>query len=193
MFTLGITGGIGSGKTVVSTLLEAHGIPVYNSDVRAKELMLTDSIKTKIMALLGNQSYENNVLNKRFISEKVFGNEALLAQLNAIVHPEVRNDFLDWKKNQTSEIVGKEAAILFESGSYKQCDAVVLVTADEDIRLSRVMQRDGLTREQILERMRNQWSEEKKIEHADYVLYNNGSLVELEQKVHNLISELNNR
>lgn len=170
---VGLTGGIGSGKTWVSSLFLELGIPVYISDIEAKNIMHTDpKVKKAIITLFGNEAYNNKKLNKDFISKKVFTNKELLNQLNAIVHPAVANHFNIWYNNQKVPFVLKESAILFEIGGHKKCDFTILITAPVTERIRRVQQRDNTSVEAIKLRMGNQWSDEQKIPLADYVIEN---------------------
>lgn len=170
---VGLTGGIGSGKTWVSSLFSELGVPVYISDIEAKKLMHTNStVKKAIIELFGDQAYEKGKLNRGFISQKVFNNKALLKKLNAIVHPAVADHFMDWYSNQKSTFVIKEAAILFEIGGEKKCDATILVTAPVEERIRRVKQRDNISAEAIKQRINNQWPDKKKIPLADYIIEN---------------------
>jgi dephospho-CoA kinase len=173
---IGITGGIGSGKTLVSDLFMQLGAPVYFADDRAKYLMNTKSeIKIPIIKLLGKQAYTAAGLNRKYVAQKVFTNKTLITQLNSIVHPLVFNDFANWAQVQQHQpYLLKEAALLFESGSYLELDAIITVDAPENIRINRVMQRDGATRKEVENRMRNQLSSLIKTKAADYVITNNG-------------------
>lgn len=173
MKTVGLTGGIGSGKSTIAKMFQELGVSVYIADDRAKYLMSTDAtVKKQIVALLGEEAYVEEVLNRPFIASKVFNNTSLLHQLNSIVHPAVGRDFIDWKDKQLGSYVVKEAAILFENDGYKQCDVTILVTAPLETRIDRVLQRDDITREAILNRIANQWPDEEKIPLADFVIEN---------------------
>lgn len=175
MLKVGITGGIGSGKTFVSKIFESLGVPVYYSDERAKWLMQHDSVlKSKLIALLGENSYKGDTLDRSYIAEKVFSNPTLLKQLNELVHPCVREDFNAFCARQTNApYILNEAALLVESGSYKQLDLLIVVTCPTEKRIERVMARDNVSREQVLERIKNQRSEEEKISLADFIIHNN--------------------
>ncbi len=188
---IGLTGGIGSGKTTVARYFEKMGIPVYNSDTRAKELTNTSiDIRTKICALLGEQSYVNNQMNRSYIASQTFSNPTKLAALNAIIHPAVYADFEQWKNEQATDLVLKEAAILIETGGHLLCDIVVVVLVDQEIRVQRTIERDQLTRRQILERMNNQTTDDKRKEVANYIIDNNHDLNYLEQQVIKVIDEI---
>ncbi|MGV0939619.1 dephospho-CoA kinase [Empedobacter sp. ULE_I140] len=183
-FVAGITGGIGSGKSTAAKLFEELGIPVYNSDTRAKTIQNENSeVKVKIIAAFGEEAYNENGLNKPYLSKQVFQNNEKLKLLNSIVHPAVFQDFEDWKKAQKSDIVMKEAAILIESGSYKDCDVVISVVVDIETRIARTIKRDGLSREEILARINNQISDEERIAKSDFIIDNNGDLAHLKNEV----------
>ncbi|MGV0995734.1 dephospho-CoA kinase [Empedobacter falsenii] len=183
-FVAGITGGIGSGKSTAAKFFEELGIPVYNSDTRAKTIQNENSeVKVKIIAAFGEEAYNENGLNKPYLSKQVFQNNEKLKLLNSIVHPAVFQDFEDWKKAQKSDIVMKEAAILIESGSYKDCDVVISVVVDVETRIARTIKRDGLSREEILARINNQISDEERITKSDFIIDNNGDLAHLKNEV----------
>jgi dephospho-CoA kinase len=173
MKIVGLTGGIGSGKTTVAKMFAEIGIPVYIADVEAKLLMNRSKvIKRKLIKLFGDKVYSNNVLNKRFIADKIFNNKALLAEMNAIVHPKVASHFKRWLLKQKGFYCIKEAAILFESGSNKSLDEVIYVSAPESLRIKRVCLRDGVEADQVKSRIKNQWNEEKKLKLSDHVVIN---------------------
>lgn len=181
---IGITGGIGSGKSFVCRLFSQLGIPIYYADDRAKELIATDvSLRERIVQLLGSEALTENGLDKAYVAKRVFAEKPLLEQLNAIIHPVVTEDFEKWVENQSAPFVLKEAAILVETGSYKQLDKLILVTAPEEIRIERVLKRDKITREEVLQRMRNQFPDEEKIPVADFVIENDGTKLLLPQVV----------
>ena len=183
-FVAGITGGIGSGKTTAGKFFEELGVPVYNSDTRAKIIQNENpEVKVKIIATFGNEAYNETGMNRPFIAQQVFQNKEKLMQLNAIVHPAVFHDFEEWKKQQTSNIIMKEAAILIESGSYKDCNVVISVLVDLEKRIARTIERDGFTREQVLERINKQISDEERIAKSDFVIDNNGDLGHLKNEV----------
>ncbi|WP_347374391.1 dephospho-CoA kinase [Aequorivita sp. Q41] len=173
MKIIGLTGGIGSGKTTVAKMFSRLGVPVYIADDEAKKLMATSKvIRKELIALLGEEAYMENSVNRKFIASKIFKDKVLLEAVNAIIHPKVAAHFKEWTTKQKSNYVIKEAAILFENGSYKNCDLVILVTAPEDIRVARVMARDKTSAKEIETRMNNQWSDEKKRQLADLVIEN---------------------
>ncbi|AXT54796.1 dephospho-CoA kinase [Aquimarina sp. AD1] len=173
MKVVGLTGGIGSGKSTVAKMFAELGVSVYIADDEAKKLMNEDlGVKNHIVKLLGEKSYIDGELNRPFIADKVFNDKELLKQLNSIVHPAVADHFIKWKNEQKSEYVIKEAAILFENGGYKQCDYTILITAPKETRIQRVLKRDNTTKSQVLTRLKNQWEDSKKIPLADFVIIN---------------------
>jgi dephospho-CoA kinase len=173
--TIGITGGIGSGKSVVCRVLQLMGYPVYSSDQRAKELMQEDQqIIQELTNLFGIQAYLNKELNRPFIATQIFQDDSKRIQMNQIVHPAVREDFKKWTKNQVSPLVFQESALLFETGNYKQFDAVILVTASEKVRMERIKLRDNLSEKAIQERFNAQMSEEEKKKLTAFIIQNNG-------------------
>ena len=190
-FVAGITGGIGSGKSTAAKFFEELGIPVYNSDTRAKTIQNENSeVKVKIIAAFGEEAYNENGLNKPYLSKQVFQNNEKLKLLNSIVHPSVFQDFEDWKKAQKSDIVMKEAAILIESGSYKDCDVVISVVVDVETRIARTIERDSLSREEILARINNQISDEERIAKSDFIIDNNGDLAHLKNEVEQMFIKI---
>lgn len=194
MIKVGLTGGIGSGKSTVSKILISQGFSVYNSDDRAKWLMNNnDNLKLNIISIFGNKAYINESLNRKYLSAKVFNDSLKLKELNNLVHPLVAIDFKNWLLHQKSkDFVFKEAAILIESGAYKEMDKIIVVSCPENIRLERVLKRDGNSPELVKKRMQNQISETEKINHADFVVKNNGSESDLVLEVELVISELKN-
>jgi len=190
MKIIGLTGGIGSGKTTVAKLFTELGVPVYNSDLKAKKLMQdSKEVRTAIIDLLGEESFTFKKLNKKYIADKVFGDKELLQKLNAIVHPAVRKDFISWVKTKRTPYVIQEAAILFENNSYKSFDKVILVKAPKEQRLERILARDNISKEEILARMENQWDDSKKIPLADFTIENT-DLEETKLQVENLHRQL---
>ncbi len=170
---VGLTGGIGSGKSkIVASFIEL-GVPCYIADDRAKQLMTTDlTIKNKIINTFGSESYVNDVLNRSYIANIVFKDSSKLSILNAITHPAVKKDFQQWLISQNSAYVIKEAAIIFESGQAAYYDKIILVTAPKKTRLERVKVRDNSSEKEIEDRMSKQWTDEKKIPLADYHIEN---------------------
>ncbi|RZS92600.1 dephospho-CoA kinase [Aquimarina brevivitae] len=192
MRVVGLTGGIGSGKSTVAKMFESLGVPVYIADERAKKLMNTQpNLIKQLKELLGEKAYDANGLNRAYIAQKVFTDKALLQQLNNIVHPAVADDFKVWVENQktSTPYVIKEAAILFENGGYKNFDFTILVTAPEESRITRVMKRDGVTRQSVLDRIENQWSDSEKVVLADIVISNRDleKTLPIVKKIHNKI------
>ncbi|MBW8359441.1 MAG: dephospho-CoA kinase [Weeksellaceae bacterium] len=189
---IGLTGGIGSGKTTVAKFIEEMGFPVYYSDVRAKEIVNDDAaLKERIKELLGSASYDkDDRYNRKYIADQVFENETLLQSLNGLIHPAVRLDFESWVKRQHGEFLFKETALLFELGLHKECFKSVLVTAEDNVRMKRVMDRDSKTYREIEAIMDNQMPEKDKIKQADFVIYNNDGLAELQKQTSFLIHEL---
>lgn len=184
MKLVGLTGGIGSGKSTVAKYFNTLGIPVYHSDDRAKAIMEEQvSIKAALIQLFGSKAYVEDRLNRAYIAELAFSNPELLKKLNALVHPAVRADFLAWSKQQEAPYVIQEAAVLFENGGYKNLDYNILVKAPQEAREQRVMGRDAITRAQVQARMQNQWSDERKEPLADFVIEN----LDLESTQHNVL------
>lgn len=171
---IGITGGIGSGKSVVSRLLSLMVIPVYLSDDEAKRLTATDeTIRKELTALLGDELYQGDVLNKSLLAGYLFASPENAARVNAIIHPVVKQDFRRWcKENASSSILAMESAILIEAGFAPEVDAVVMVYAPKEVRIRRAMKRDGASRKQIEQRIQNQMDDEAKRAKADYTIIN---------------------
>ena len=170
---IGITGGIGTGKTTVCRIFELLGVPVYYADARAKLVMQTDQqLIASIKTVFGDVVYTDGILNRSVLGALVFNDVNLLHQLNALVHPAVFRDFKQWSKDQNCKYVLKEAAILFESGSDQDCDYTLLVKSPLSLRISRIMQRDTMSREDIMKRMDKQMSEEEKEKRADLCILN---------------------
>ena len=172
--TVGLTGGIGSGKTTIANLFALHfSIPIYIADTKAKKLVANNKqLQQEIVALLGEEAFVEGRYNTSFVAQEVFSNKEKLDKLNAIIHPYVQQDFLQWKQSQQAPYVIKEAAILFESGSYRDCDFIIMVTAPLEERIKRVMLRDKIDRETVEKRIKNQWNDEKKIELSTFVIEN---------------------
>jgi len=170
---IGLTGGIGSGKTTITNFFRDLGVPVYIADIEAKILMHEDeTIVHELVELFGQEVYKNQKLNSAFISDRVFKDKDLLEKLNRIVHPKVEVHFNNWVQSQTANYCVKEAAILFETGGYKKCDLIILVTAPKKIRIERVMKRDNTSLSAVESRMANQWKDKEKIVLADFVIEN---------------------
>lgn len=190
---VGLTGGIGSGKTIVSKVFETMGCFVYNSDEKAKALYYNSNIKKNVIELLGTESYLNeHEINKEYISKKVFNYPELLQKLNQIIHPAVKEDFINFKnKLPEKSIIVKETALLFEAGINKDLDYTILVTAPIDIKIKRVMSRNHISKEEVEKRMSSQWSDEQKKNLANIVITNDESLALIPQVI-SVIEKLKN-
>ena len=173
---IGITGGIGAGKSTVSTICKHLGFKVYNSDQRAKEIVSEDPIiKKKLISFFGNNIYKNGVLDRKFLSHKIFNDKSSLQQINSIIHPAVKKDFNSWVINNSNEkILFKESALLFESGAYKELDKIILIVSDKNLRISRVLKRDKIrSKKEIESIIDKQINEVDAIKYADIVIDNN--------------------
>jgi dephospho-CoA kinase len=190
MKKIGLTGGIGSGKTSIAQILAAMSYPVYYSDQRAKFLSDENpAIRNGLIDLLGEEAYIDGTLNRVFVSECIFSNPDLRLKVNEIIHPIVRKDFDDWASQQTSSLIFNEAAILFETGAYQQFDAILLICAPIDIRIQRVMLRDHCSKASVEDRIQSQWTDEQKRSLTKYCVENDGRqpvLIQLEK----ILSEL---
>jgi dephospho-CoA kinase len=171
---IGLTGGIGSGKSTVAAIFSVLGVPVYEADAASRDLIDTDlDVQQQLRGLLGDDIVKMGRIDRPLMASRSFNEQRLMAQTNAIIHPAVARDFQQWyERHNNNHYVIREAAILFESGSYRDCEKVVVVTAPVEMRIERVMKRNRISRQQVLERMENQWPEDKKISRADYVIYN---------------------
>lgn len=187
---IGITGGIGSGKSVVSRLLEIMGVPVYISDVETKLLMVSDPfIRQELVALIGKEVYVDGVLNKPLLASYLFGDREHAKQINGIVHPRVKDDFRRWTQCRSgNSVVGIESAILIEAGFSGEVDVIVMVYAPEEVRIMRAIQRDGSSRELIEKRIRSQMSDAEKRGKADFVIVNDGEMPLIPQVLALLVS-----
>lgn len=173
---IGITGGIGAGKSTVSSICKHLGFKVYNSDQRAKEIVSEDSIiKKKLISFFGNNIYKNGVLDRKFLSDKIFNDKSSLEQINSIIHPAVKKDFNSWVINNLNEkILFKESALLLESGAYKELDKIILIVSDKNLRVSRVLNRDqNRSKKEIESIIDKQIDEVDAIKYADIVIDNN--------------------
>lgn len=177
MLKIGLTGGIGSGKTTVASIFNSFGIPIYNSDMRAKHIMNNDiELRKEIQQLLGDEAYINGEINRSYISKKIFSSPALLQQLNKLVHPKVAEDFSIWcKKHKKAPFIIKEAAILIESKAHLSLDKIIVVNAPIKTRIERVMSRDDANLEAVKARINNQISEEERNKYADFSINNDGN------------------
>ncbi|MBV5312694.1 MAG: dephospho-CoA kinase [Prolixibacteraceae bacterium] len=191
MIKVGITGGIGSGKSTVCKVFRVLGVPVFEADSIAKQLMNTDLLlQKKLIDLFGPSVYQQDqTIDRKYLAGIVFNNPSLLGQLNEIVHPAVRKAFDEWCLTQQAPYVIHEAAILFESGFYKMMDKTITVVTDTEERVDRVVKRDHSTAELVIQRMKNQWSDKERIKLADFVIGNNDQeliipqIVEIDKKI----------
>ncbi|WP_297332490.1 dephospho-CoA kinase [Flavobacterium sp.] len=188
---IGLTGGIGSGKSTIAAYFASKGVPVYIADDQAKKILYASEASAQVKEVFGEIVFTDGQPDRKKLSEVVFNNPEKLKQLNAIIHPKVSRHFEEWvKQHNAAKFVIKEAAILFESGSYKNCDAVILVTAPKEVRIKRVMNRDNVSRENVLARMANQWEDEKKEALSNYIITNE-SLEIAKEQADNIISAIN--
>ena len=192
MIKVGLTGGIGSGKTTVSNFLLDYGIPVYNSDSKGKTLMNTNlELKNNIVSIFGERVYDNGILNTNLLSSIVFNDSSKIEQLNNLVHPKVAQDFNQWVgKNNNKPILVKEAAILIESGAYLNMDKIILVVSEKSTRINRVSKRDNSDLESIEKRINLQLTDNEKIKYADYIIENNSSLEHLKLEVLKVVNKI---
>ncbi len=175
MKRIGITGGIGSGKSFIATIIERMGYPVYYSDVRSKELTNAHPvIRQGLIDLVGENVYFGGELDKKVLATAIFSNDQLRLKVNQLIHPIVRQDFEDWANSQKSDLIFNEAAILFETGAYRNFDATILVYAPEELRLKRVLKRDIITKEEVLARMNNQMNDTEKRKMTSLQILNDG-------------------
>ncbi|PBJ16175.1 dephospho-CoA kinase [Flavobacterium sp. ACN6] len=188
---IGLTGGIGSGKTTIANYFAELGIPVYIADDGAKRVMQSAFIINEIKTAFGQDIFDGEILNRAKLAQIVFNDKEQLAKLNTIVHPAVKHDFELWiQEYKKFDYVIYEAAILFESGRYKECDIIITITAPEEIRIKRVIERDKTTREQVLSRMKMQWDDEKRISMSNFVI-NNDNLKVAKEEVVKILKILN--
>ena len=190
MHKLGITGSIGSGKSTVCKIFKELGVPVFGSDDEGRRLLAEDdTVKEQVIALLSDAVLTDGKLDRKKIGAIVFGDPEKLKSLNAIIHPRVYLSFEEWCSKQTTDWVVQESALLFETKAYLAVDTTLVVTAPEDIRIKRVMARDNITEDEVRPRMKNQMSEEKKLEYADNVIVNDGEQ-NLEDQVKKLYADM---
>ena len=192
MKIIGLTGGIGSGKTTIANMFKNLGIPVYFADDEAKKLMTnSESIRKKIINNFGTEAYINGKLNRKYLADNVFNNKANLSIINKIVHPEVETHFKSWVENQKGSIAIQESALIFENKKQKEYDIIITVTAPVQERIQRLANRDNFSKDQIIGRMKHQMDDEFKIKNSNYVIHN----VDLENtklKVNQIFSEILN-
>ena len=191
---IGLTGGIGSGKTTVARIIEENGYAVYYSDVRAKELVNeSDILRKEITGFLGEKAYdEKGFYDTKYVSGKVFADPELLEKLNNTIHPAVKLDFEHWRNSQTGKIIFKETALLFELKIDSQCDKSLLVTAEDNTRIKRVMDRDGKTYREVQTILEKQMAEKDKIRKADFIIYNNSTLEDLKNQTEEVLKKILN-
>lgn len=193
MLRIGLTGGIGSGKSTLAQIFEVLGIPVYYADDAAKMLMNTDKkLKAAIKKNFGEDSYKNGVLDRKYLASVVFNNPVKLDLLNSLVHPVTIHDAEEWIKKQTTPYIIKEAALLFESGAAENLDYIIGVSAPEELRIKRTMERDNVSREDVMKRIAGQMDEEMKIGLCDFILINDEKQLLIPQvlELHNKILRL---
>jgi len=191
---IGLTGGIGSGKTTAAKFLEKLGFPVYYSDIRAKEIVNDDkTLKKNIIELLGSKAYDaEGNYNRKWVAEQIFNNDEKRQPLTSSIHPAVKEDFEKWTAAQQKKIAFKETALLFELNLDKECYKSLLITADENIRIKRVMQRDGKTESEIKKIIEKQMPESEKQKRADFVVFNNGNEEDLKADLEKILNEYKN-
>lgn len=190
MIKIGLTGGIGSGKSIIAHLFRLMGIPVYIADEESKKLTASSPvIREQLTTLFGKEMYTSEGINKPLLAHHIFTDPGNLAKVNAIIHPEVAKDFMAWTQKQSTDICAIEAAILFESGFEKFVDKTILVSTPLEVRIQRVMERDQSSREEVLRRVNNQLSDEIKKERSDYVIYNTDQVALIPQ-TENIINRI---
>ncbi len=189
---IGLTGGIGSGKTTIGNYFRTLGIPVYMADDEGRKITELPEIVQQIESVFGSEVIENQKVNRQKLASIVFNNAQKLGQLNAIIHPAVKKHFDHWVKQQKQPFVIKEAAILFESGSYKDCDFVISVTAPLETRIERVMRRDNVSRQSVLERIKNQMTDAERIRKSDFHI-ENSDLPNAKEQADKILKNLTNR
>jgi dephospho-CoA kinase len=191
MLKIGLTGGIGTGKSTVAKMFSSKGVPVYDSDSRAKRLMSkNENLIKELVSTFGQEVFVNQELNRAYLSSIVFSSYKELKKLNAIVHPFVADDFENWASKQTAKFIIKEAAILFESGAYKNVDKIILVSCPLSVRIDRVSKRDGISEKEIMKRVNNQMMQSEKASLSDFIIDNKFSLESLQQQVDDVYSAL---
>lgn len=182
MIKVGLTGGIGSGKTVVTQLFNTIGIPVFCADTEAKKAYADNNVKKQMVNIFGNEIYaDSNKINSKLLASKIFCNKQLLTKVNSIIHPLVHQSFEKWLNLQNSHYIIHEAAILIESGFYRLMDKIIVVNSEQDLRVSRIMARDRQQPNEILNRIKNQLSDEERNKYADFIVDNNENVPLLPQ------------
>lgn len=190
---VGLTGGIGSGKTTIANYFKELGVPVYIADDEAKKIMDSEVVINKVKSKFGNEVLTGEKIDREKLAQIVFSNPEKLKELNKIIHPEVKNHFIKWlNRHKDYNYVIKEAAILFESGSNKDCDFVITVVAPLESRIERILKRDNTSRQNILNRMKNQWNDDEKVSKSDFVIHNEDVNEALKKtyEIHNLLNNL---
>lgn len=178
---VGLTGGIGSGKTTIAKIFSTLDVPVYNSDIRAKAMLKTKPVKEELINCFGDKILSDKSIDNKKLAKIVFNNKQKLEQLNAIIHPKVLVDYQNWLKTQTSKYIIKESALLIETGLYKKMDKVILVVADFNQRINRVVKRDNVTPKEVKARIHAQLSDEEKYYNADFIITNNNESKVIDQ------------
>lgn len=182
MFKVGLTGGIGSGKSTIASIFKVLGVPVYNSDEQSKLLLGDEKIKLKLKEVFTDEIFNGEEVDKKKLGQLVFNDPQKLSVLNSIMHPAVKESFVKWLiKQKSKSYIIKEAAILIETGLYKELDKIILVTAPVEARVKRVIKRDKVLSDEVLARMNNQLKDEEKIKHADWLINNDESSFLIEQ------------
>jgi len=190
MIIIGLTGGIGSGKTTISKMFNELGVPVYYTDIEAKKIMNTSiQVKHKLIHEFGEDAYRNDQLNREYLAKIVFNSKERLSIINSIVHPEVESHFKAWVKTQHAPYVIQESALIFENKKQNDFDIIITITAPLQDRIQRVKDRDGVTEEQILNRIKNQIDDEFKVENSDYVIHNI-DLIDTKSRVKTVFDQL---
>lgn len=193
MIRIGLTGGIGSGKSIVASLLQTYGIPVYIADLESKKLLQTSTvIREQLIILLGETIYDGNILNRKRMASLIFNDAQLLKKINNIIHPEVAFHFNTWVKQQNTEFTVLESAILFESGFNHYVDVSLMVCTPIELRIKRTVMRDKMTEAEVLQRIKNQLPDDKKKEFADYVI-NNDEIQALIPQIEKILTSLAGR
>jgi dephospho-CoA kinase len=191
MLKVGLTGNIGSGKTLVAGIFKTLSIPVFDADIEARAVLSTQEVRGDLHVLFGEQIFDQEAINRKALAEIVFKDKEKLKQLNAIIHPKVRQRLGKWITEQhKAPYILYEAAILIETGYYKQLDKTIVVTAEQELRITRVMQRDQVSRQMVEQRMASQWDEQRKAAAADFIITNNQNdqLIPQVLKIHNILT-----